>query len=60
MVKNTKETLEEVLNNIESYINDRMFYTGYREPNGVVNVDELSDYLNDIRKENGIEVNEED
>ena len=60
MVKNEKQTLEEVLNNIESYINDQIFYTGYKESSGVVNVDELSDYLNDIRRENGIKVEEEE
>jgi hypothetical protein len=56
MEKNTKETLEEVLNNIESYINDSMYYTGYSEESGVVKVNDLILYPNELRERSGIKV----
>jgi hypothetical protein len=57
MVKKTnKYTMAETLDDIESWINDSMYYTGYSEESGVVKVNDLILYLKELRERSGIKV----
>ena len=59
-MEHKKQTLEEVLEEIECFVSENGFYTGYREESSVVYVGKLIDCINEIRKTNGIKIETED
>ena len=60
MRQKNKYTLKETLDDIETWINDSMYYTGYNEDSGVVKVTDLTNYLNELRGRSGIKVEDEE